>query len=91
MSDELNDLPFDPADVVLQPYEEMTREELIDCCKAHDAHHQWHHDREQADSEALRKVREALAQCIDNLAGSGYFLDEYKEALSELDRMLGGG
>ena len=43
------------------------------------------------DSDALRKVREALAQCIDNLAGSGYFLDDYKQALSELDKMIGGG
>jgi len=30
----------------LCPYEEMSKEDLIECCKAHDAHHQEHHERE---------------------------------------------
>lgn len=42
------ELPFDPSDVVLDKYEDMTREELIACCYAHDAHHAEHHAREDA-------------------------------------------
>lgn len=43
-----DDLPFNPEDVVPDDYESMTREELIECIKAHDAHHEEHHERERA-------------------------------------------
>lgn len=54
----MDDLPFDPSDVDLEPdYESMTREELIQCCEAHDAHHQEHHERESALKEKLDRHR----------------------------------
>lgn len=49
------------------PYEDMSREELIECCKAHDAHHQEHH-KWQADLE-LKLARppkiEGLREALD--------------------------
>lgn len=46
----------DYFDVEVKPYEDMTREELIECCKAHDAHHQEHHKND----EMMQKMADAL-------------------------------
>lgn len=39
---------LDLSDIEITAYEDMTREELIACCHAHDAHHKEHHEREEA-------------------------------------------
>ncbi len=63
---------IDFSEVDIPKYEDMTREELIESLRAHDAHHQEHHDREdslwaaaQIDLVTLKKeIREKIPDGI---------------------------
>lgn len=51
----------------VENYEAMSKEELIECLKGHDAHHQEHHDKEKTlatEAEQLRKERDELTAFI---------------------------
>ena len=55
----LDEIEFD--DIASIPnYEDMTREELIECCKTHDGHHQEHHANEALLMAENNRLREAL-------------------------------
>lgn len=51
----------------VEDYSTMTREELIQCCEAHDAHHNEHHDREDRLRALLARAREVLGRATYKL------------------------
>lgn len=67
LTGEMETLPFDPADVVIENYESMTREELIECCKAHDAHHEAHHKMDEANTALLNLIGHTVDAIIADI------------------------
>ena len=67
------DVHWDDAE--LKPYNEMTREELIDCCKAHDYHHKEHHEKEE--KQQWRPIESAPRDGSSVLLWCKHKTDEY--------------
>lgn len=74
---------FDPSDVVVENYEDMTREELIACCHAHDAHHAEHHAKEDAAAPP------SPAQSgVEQWRGIAKLIEEQGEVLQLLGKLI---
>ncbi len=59
MTDDLKELGIDAAAIEVKPYADMSREELLECLKAHDAHHAMHHLREASILDVLKRALDA--------------------------------
>lgn len=66
---------MDVSDIEITPYEDMTKEELIEYYKAHDEYHQEHHETEE-------KLRADLAE--SQLSGKVGLSDDQNEALAKV-------
>lgn len=78
------DLDFDPADIVPDRYEDMSREELIACCHAHDAHHSEHHSQEVALIAEVKSLRNlAREYSIEIMHHSGGGSEMFKTVAGE--------
>lgn len=75
---------IDLSDTIIDDYETMTREQLIECCKGHDAHHDEHHQRQ---SELLV----ALQDMVNNFFSKGYGTKkDYEAAVTAIAKATGG-
>jgi len=70
-------------DIVVESYENMTREELIACLNAADAHHQEHHQWQ----DDLRRENEELKAKLDKAKNSQNFMRSSKLLLMKEDKM----
>lgn len=67
-------------EIVIEPYESLTKKDLIACCYAHDAHHIEHHENDALKNEAIRDLAWATKSLLKELY---YSEDEFKEEYAE--------